>query len=131
PLAGHQRPAHLVGEVDVAGGVDQVQPAGLAVPGGVVEGDGVALDGDAALALDVHRVEDLVAELARLHPSATLDEAVGQGRFPVVDVGDDAEVTDIFQDSLPRQVSLCGAWSAVRRSYNAPDLRRHSGRCRK
>ena len=120
PLAGHQRAAHLVREVDVAGGVDQVQPVGLAVPGGVAQGDGVALDGDAALALDVHRVEDLVAEIARLHAAAALDQPVGQGRFAVVDVGDDAEVTDVVQDSVP----LCGTWRAVRRSYNA---RGHGG----
>ncbi len=33
PLAGHQRAAHLVGEVDVAGGVDQVELVVLAVLG--------------------------------------------------------------------------------------------------
>ena len=123
PLGGHQRAAHLVGEVDVAGGVDQVQPVGLAVPRGVPEGDGVALDGDAALALDIHRVEDLVAELARLHAAAALDQPVGQRRFAVVDVGDDAEITDVIQDSLP----LCGPGGSCE-DPTTPGPGRHSGR---
>ena len=95
-LAGHQRPSHLVGEIDVTGSVDQIQLIGLAVLGRVVEGDGVALDRDAALALDVHRVQDLVAKVAFVHAAAVLDQAVGQGGLAVVDVGDDAEVADVL-----------------------------------
>ncbi len=53
-LARHQRPAHLVREVDVTRGVDQVELVGLAVAGGIAQGHRVGLDGDAALALDVH-----------------------------------------------------------------------------
>src|SRR3546814_2395704 len=59
-LAGRQRAADLVGEVDVPGGVDQVQGVAAAVPGVVQQPDGLRLDGDAALALDVHRVEHLL-----------------------------------------------------------------------
>ena len=55
---------------------------------------GVQLDGDAALALEVHRVEQLVAHLALLHRAGGLDEPVGQRGFAVIDVGDDAEVAD-------------------------------------
>jgi len=36
----------------------------LAVVGLVVEADGVGFDGDAALALEVHRIEDLLHHLA-------------------------------------------------------------------
>ena len=67
PLTGHQGPPHLVREVNVPRSVDEVEPVGLAVPRRVVEGHGVGLDGDATFALDVHRVEDLVAEITRLH----------------------------------------------------------------
>ena len=65
--------------------------------------DGVGLDRDPALALEVHGVEDLVAELPRLHRPAALDEAVGERRLAVVDVGDDAEVADVVHGPL------CGA----------------------
>jgi hypothetical protein len=55
-LAGRERARDLVGEVHVAGRVDEVEDVGLAVAGAVVEADGVGLDGDAALALQVHVV---------------------------------------------------------------------------
>ena len=93
-LARGQRAGHLVGEVHVAGGVDQVELVLDAVPAGVVHPDGVQLDRDAALALEVHRVEELRAHLALLDRSRRLDQAVGQGGLAVVDVRDDAEVAD-------------------------------------
>ena len=108
-LTRRQRPGHLVGEVDVAGGVDHVERVGLAVelPG---HAHGLTLDGDAALALDVHAIEVLGAHVAVADDSGHLQHAVGQGRFAVVDVGDDAEVADegrIGRGGLER---LQGSW---------------------
>ena len=65
-LARRQRPGHLVAEVDVARGVNQVEDVALAVLSLVVEAHRMGLDGDAALALEVHAVEDLRFHLARL-----------------------------------------------------------------
>ncbi len=96
-LAGHQRAPHLVREVDVTGGVDQVEMVAAAVARHVVQRHRVRLDGDAALALDVHRVQDLVAEVARLDRPAVLDQAVGERRLAVVDVRDDAEGANVVQ----------------------------------
>jgi hypothetical protein len=93
-LAGGQRPGHLVGEVNVAGGVDQVQHVRLAVGAGPRQPDGLALDGDAAFALDVHPVQVLRAHVAVLDHAGELEHAVGQGGLAVVDVRDDAEVPD-------------------------------------
>ena len=53
------------------------------------------LDGDAALALEVHGVEDLRLHLARLERAGQLEEAVRQRRLAVIDVGDDREITDV------------------------------------
>ena len=94
PFARGERPAHLVGEVDVARRVDQVELVGLAVARGVGHAHGVELDGDAALALQVHRVEDLFAHLALVERARGLDEPVGQGGLAVVNVGDDTEISD-------------------------------------
>src|SRR5207344_3456359 len=91
----HERAAHLVGEVDVTGRVYEIELVRLPVPGRVRQGDRIRLDRDPALPLQVHGVEDLVAKLPVLHRSAALDEAVRQRRLAVVDVGDDAEVTDV------------------------------------
>ena len=55
----------------------------------------MGLDGDAPLALEVHRVEDLRLHLARLQRAGDLEKAVGERRLAVVDVGDDGEVADV------------------------------------
>src|SRR5690606_22736774 len=94
-LAGGQRAADLVAEVDVAGGVDEVEVVGLAVARGVRQRDRLRLDGNAALALDRIVVEHLGFHLARGQAAAELDDAVGQGRLAVVDVGDDGEVANV------------------------------------
>ena len=88
-LAGLQRARDLVGEVDVAGRVDQVQL--VALPG---DAHGLGLDRDPALALELHRVEHLRAHVAAGDRVGQLEDAVGQRRLAVVDVGDDREVAD-------------------------------------
>ena len=82
-------------EVDVAGRVDQVQLVSLAVER-VVDRDGAGLDRDAALALQVHVVEQLLAELALGDRARLEQELVGQRALAVVDVGDDREVADVL-----------------------------------
>ena len=47
------------------------------------------LDGDAALTLEIHGIEDLGFHLARLERAGELQKAICQGRLAVVDVGDD------------------------------------------
>ena len=66
----------------------------LAVGGRVVEAHGAGLDRDAALALEVHVVEHLRRAVARADGAGQLEQAVGQRRLAVVDVGDDREVAD-------------------------------------
>ena len=94
PLAGGQRPGHLVGEVDVAGGVDEVQHVLAAVRAGPRQPDRLALDRDAALALDVHPVQVLGAHLPVADHAGQLQHPVGQRGLAVVDMGDHAEVAD-------------------------------------
>ena len=59
-LAGGEAAVHLVGEIDMAGGVDQVEDVVLAVARVIVQAHGLRLDGDAALALDIHGIEHLL-----------------------------------------------------------------------
>ena len=94
-FTGSQRTRHLVGEVDVTGRVHQVEDVVLAVLRLVVEADGLGLDGDAALTLDIHRIEHLLLHLAVLQPAGGLDQTVGQRRFAMVDMGDDGKVADV------------------------------------
>ncbi len=95
-LAGGQRAADLVGEVHMAGGVDEVEGVFLPILGGIAHGNGLGFDGDAALALQLHGVHDLVHHLPLLVDAGLLQDAVGQGGLAVVDVRDDAEVADFL-----------------------------------
>jgi len=58
-FAGREAAGDLVAEIDVPGGVEEVHLVGLPVLGLVVHRDGMRLDRDSALTLEVHRVEML------------------------------------------------------------------------
>jgi hypothetical protein len=72
-FAGGERARHLIGEIDVARRVHQVQLIGLAVLVLVVEAHGLRLYGDAALLLDVHGIENLRRHIALRDVTAELD----------------------------------------------------------
>jgi hypothetical protein len=81
----------------VPGRVDEIQLVVLAVPRAVGEAHRLRLDGDAALALDLHGIEHLLLHLAEIEPAGHLDQPVGERGFPVVDVGDDREIADMVE----------------------------------
>ena len=83
------------------------------------EADRLELDGDAPLALDVHRVEELLLHVPRLDRARDLEQAVGQRGLAVVDVGDDRDVPDAIERD---------AWTSSWGTDNATDRwrrRRH------
>ena len=75
--------------------VDEVEDVAFAVVGGVIQLDGAGLDGDAALPLQLHGVENLVGHLPLVDGVAFLQQAVCQGGFAVVNVGDDGKISDM------------------------------------
>ena len=75
--------------------VDEVQYIDLAVVGAVIQTHGARLDGDAALTLELHGVEDLVLHLALFNGVALLQQPVCQRGFAVVNVGDDRKIADM------------------------------------
>ena len=105
-FAGRNASGNFVGKVHVAGGVDQVQ-AEVVFAADVIHLDGVALDGDAALALQIHVVEELVHLLSRRNALGYVEKAVGQGALTVVDMGDDAEVPDVVHGGCKGNLRRC------------------------
>ncbi len=93
-FAGGKRTRNFVREIDVARRVDQIQHVRLAVLRFVIEPDRVGLDRDAALALEIHVVEHLRCHIAVGHRAGQFEQAVGERRLAVIDVGDDREVAD-------------------------------------
>ncbi len=127
-LAGGEAAIDLVGEIDMAGRVDQVEHIVLAVAGAVVEPHRLRLDGDAALALDIHRIEHLLDHLALGKPAGRLDEPVGQRRLAVVDMRDDGEVADVCDRGRGHAAQITLGFPSGKRTL-CPEYR-HGGRPR-
>ena len=107
-LAGRQRARHLIAEIDMPGRVHQVQHIILTIGGGVVQPHRLRLDSDPALALNIHVVENLFGHLALGQPPADLDQPVGDGRFAMVDMRDNREISNVARAGV--------AWRGHRRS---------------
>ena len=80
----------------MTGGVDEIEGIIDAVFTPVGQRYGLTFDGDAPLPLDIHVIEDLVLEISGLDHTGKLDQAVRQCGFPMVDVRDNTEITDVF-----------------------------------
>ena len=93
-LTCRERTRNLVGEVHVPRRIDHVERVGASLirPR---HAHGLALDRNATLALNVHAIEVLVAHLAGLNDTGQLEHTVRERRLPMIDMGDDAEVTDL------------------------------------
>ena len=62
----------------------------------VLQGDALRLDRDTALSLQIHGVQHLGFHFSIGQSATTLDKAIGQGRFAMVDVGDNREISDVL-----------------------------------
>ncbi len=98
-FAGCHAAGDLIGKIDMSRRIDQIQDIILAVRRLVPETNGVGLDGNAPLPLEVHVVQDLVGACCGHFPvgkrSRVFENPVGECRFAVIDMGNNAEVSDI------------------------------------
>jgi hypothetical protein len=71
----------------------------------------VCLDRDAALALEIHRVEHLRFHLTGLKGPGELEEPIGEGRLSVIDMRDNGEIPDelLVQDAFIMTDAVAGA----------------------
>ena len=97
PLACAEGTRNLIGEVHVSRGVDQIQLVGVAVSCRVLHADRVGFDRDAAFAFEIHPVQQLLLKITLGYRAGQFEQAVGQRRFSVVDMRDDAEISNQFQ----------------------------------
>lgn len=67
--------------------VNEVELIDLAVTRLVMQGNGLRLNGDAALSFEIHRIEHLVLHLAVRQASAELNHSVCKRALSVIDVG--------------------------------------------
>src|SRR6185369_562817 len=76
--------------------VQQIQLVSDSILGRVHHSNGVSLDGNSALALQLHRIQHLLLALhfTRREGPGGLQETIGKGRLPMVDMGDDGEIAN-------------------------------------
>ena len=87
----------LTAEISVSGGVDDVEGDLLAVAHDVLDSGVLGENGDALLALEVHRVHDAFLDLGALTEGSRLPQhRVDQRGLSVVNVGHDGDVAQIL-----------------------------------
>ena len=84
--------------------VDQVEVVDLPITGLVMQRSGLRLDGYPALFFDVHRVEHLCFHVAFCEAAAALDQAVCECGFPMVNVRNDREISDVVHQGQASSV---------------------------
>src|SRR5690606_31854742 len=124
----------------MARGVNKVELVVFAVTGFVIQGYAVGFDGNTALALQIHGVQHLRLHLTVTQATAQLDEAVGDGGFTVVDVGDDGKIANMakvghrisgtYTRVGRRQRALCPAGKGGSLAYLLTRCHAHSSRQR-
>jgi len=78
-LAGGEAARNLVGEVDVAGSVDQVQGVGVPVLGLVADRHRMGLNRDPSLPFQIHGIQNLVLGLPGRDGASGFEEPVSEG----------------------------------------------------
>ena len=77
-------------------GVDEVELVDGTVGRLVQQRRRLRLDGDAALAFQVHRIEHLAVHFTVGQAAQAVDQPVGQRGFAMVDVGNDGKVANVL-----------------------------------
>ena len=80
----------------MARGIDKIQLVGIAIFGRVIKGHTLRLDGNPALALDIHRIEHLRRHFSFVKPTAVLNKAIGKGGLAVINMGNNREIAYVF-----------------------------------
>jgi len=76
----------------VAGRIDQIQAVSIAIFREVVQANAFCLDGDAALALEVHGIEHLLVHFALRKRTGHFEQTVRERGLAMIDVRDDTKI---------------------------------------
>ena len=78
----------------MAWSVDEVEHILLTIRGLVVHAGGLKLDRDPPFSLQLHVVEELFLHVPIGHRAGVLQQPISQRRLAMVDMGNDAEISD-------------------------------------
>ena len=95
-LTSRKRTGYLIVKVNMTGGVNQIKLVGLTVLCGIIELYGVCLDCNTSFTLKVHIIKQLIRHITLCNRVGKLQKSVCKGRFAVVNVSDNREISDVF-----------------------------------
>ena len=72
------------------------------------------LDSDAALSLEIHRIEHLSFHLTVRQATTVLNKPIGQRRLAVIDVRDDGKISNVTQFGHDNSLWIRGGISVPR-----------------
>ena len=75
--------------------IDQIQLVLISVASAIVKADGVRLDSNSPLPLEVHGIEHLVGHFPFRKRARDFQHTVGQGGLAVVNMGDNRKVANV------------------------------------
>ena len=104
-FAGSQRTGYLVVKVDMSRGVDEVKFIGVPIFCFVFNLNGAGFDGDAAFPFQVHVVQKLIFHFTQGDRLCLFQNSVGKGRLAVVNVGNDAEISNVVLPLVCHEIS--------------------------
>lgn len=104
----------------MARSVDEVELVVLPIGSGVGHPHGLGFNGYSPLALEVHRVENLLNHISIIHRVGGLKETVCKSGFSMVDVGDNAEVS--YVASVIRTHELMVAYGILTQQASGVDF---------
>ena len=95
-FAGGKGAGNLITEINMTWGINEVQRVGFAVIGLERQADSLRFDGNATLPFYIHGIEHLILKFAISHNLAELNHPVGQGGFAVINMGNNAKISNIL-----------------------------------
>ena len=81
----------------MSGSVNKVKKVFFPIFSAVWKTDSLAFDCNAAFPFNVHGVKELILKLTICHHITDLNKTIGKSGFAVVNMGNDAEITDVIK----------------------------------
>ncbi len=96
PFTGCKCPGDFIRKIYVPGSVYKIQGIGLFVFSFIWQADGLTFYGNSTLSFYVHVVENLIFKIPIKDNMGHLNQTVGKCRFAMIDMGYNAEISNIF-----------------------------------
>ncbi len=93
-LTGSEASGNLIGKVHMPGCINQVQNILLPGPGLINQAYRLGLDGNTPFPLQVHGIQHLFIHFPFGQHTGLLHQAVGKGRFPMVNMCNNTKITN-------------------------------------